>query len=110
MVHLLFGVATMSLATESEFPMFSTDALFAAVSSKLCLAALMRAKNPIASFKLACDLYEQFPAMFPEFAEILAEDILDPRAICWSLSEELKNVPGGWDLYSRAKKIAANVE
>lgn len=90
--------------------MFSTDELFSAIRSKLCIAALVGAKNPIAAYKLACDVFEQFPAMFPTFAKDLAEDILEPRSVCWSLAENLKDVPGGWDLCTRAKYIAANVE
>ena len=85
----------------------SPSELFSGIKSALCLATLAGDRRPMAAYTLARDLWEQFPAMFPDFAALLRDEPLSPRGACWSLAAELANVPGSWDLYTRARDIAA---
>ena len=83
------------------------DELFAAIQSKLCLAALVREDKPMDAFKLARDVFAKFPALFADFAENLRAETLEPRAACWALAQDLRDVPGSWDLYTRASELAS---
>jgi len=87
---------------------YNTESLFADIRRPLCLAAIAGATKPIAAFKLAGDVLWFCPALFPEFADALAERPLDPRAACWSLASIMSDeIPGSWDLVQRARAIAA---
>jgi hypothetical protein len=87
---------------------YNTESLFAATRSALCLATLAGAPKPMAAFKLAGDVLAFCPALFPDFAEALAANPLDPRAACWDIAELMSDeIPGSWDLVKRAREIAA---
>ena len=83
------------------------DELFAAIQTRLCLAVLAGADKPMAAFKLARDVFATVPALFADFAENLCLQTLEPRAACWALAQDLRDVPGSWDLYTRASELAS---
>ena len=85
----------------------SPDSLFSRISGALCLATLAGDKRPVDAFVLARDLWDQFPALFPDFAECIAAEPLSPRGACWALAADLQHTPGAWDLWTRATDLAA---
>lgn len=86
--------------------MHSFDALFAKIARPVALAFIVGDDRPRRALYLARDLLEQCPALFPEFAPLLADDPTAPRDACWSLAQLLSDVAGGHDLYVRALDLA----
>lgn len=85
---------------------YSFDALFAATARAVMLAFLVGDDRPRKALFLARDVLEQFPAVFPEFAALLADDPTSPRGACWSLAELLADCAGSYDLHARARELA----
>ena len=87
--------------------MFTYDALFSRIQSAAWLGVLVGDHRPRLALLLARDVWEQFPAFFPDFAEELAETAAAPHAACWNLAALLADVPGSYDLWKRATELAA---
>lgn len=96
---------TAVLKVMSNAAIYSTEELFKRYSATVMLAVLIGDFGPSHALRLAGELFERFPALFPGFAEELVES--GAKAACWSLAALLKELPGSWTLYVQARDIAA---
>lgn len=78
--------------------------LHAAFGKRAALAALLGDTRPVRALRLARLVYDQVPALFPEFAADLVEG--DVRPACWSLACLVADMPGAWDIWVEARDIA----
>lgn len=68
------------------------------------LAVLVGDFKPAQALRLAGEVWDKFPALFPDFAADLLE--CGARSACWSLAQTVTHTPGAWDVWVEACKIA----
>lgn len=80
------------------------QALHDAFGKRAALAVLLGDTRPVRALRLARTLFDQAPALFPEFAVDIVEG--DVRPACWSLACLVADMPGAWDIWVEARDIA----
>jgi hypothetical protein len=82
----------------------STSELHTQYRATALLATLLGDFKPAQALRLAAQVWDKFPALFPDFAADLLE--CGARSACWSLAESVAHTPGAWDVWVEARRIA----
>ncbi len=87
--------------------LYSPDALHNAFSQIAALGAVVGDFSGVRALRLARIVYERHPALFPWFAAEIVE--AGARSACWSLAQIASDIVGAYDVFTEARKIAADV-
>lgn len=91
-------------------PILNPEALVERCRHMVLVHALVDDLKPAQALRLMRGVWETCPADFPEFAEMLAEELAEGRGVrgaCWCMAEMLKDRIGAFDLVHEALHIAA---
>lgn len=81
------------------------DTLWTKYSKRAMLLVLLGDYRGTHLLRVARLVWDTCPALFPEVASAVLE-CDDVRAAAWDIAALVQDVPGAWDIYTKAQEIA----